>query len=104
MLTLPIKKQWFDMIKSGKKKEEYRTWNDYYATRFFHAGLADEEGTPTKNTAMIILRNGYRKDSPKLKVIVKLSVGTGNPYWGAEPGRWYYVLRIIDTVKTEKPI
>lgn len=23
MLVLPIKKQWFDMIKSGKKKEEY---------------------------------------------------------------------------------
>ena len=24
MLTLPIKKQWFDMILSGEKKEEYR--------------------------------------------------------------------------------
>ena len=24
MLTLPIKKKWFDMIKSGEKKEEYR--------------------------------------------------------------------------------
>ena len=23
MLTLPIKKKWFDMIKSGEKKEEY---------------------------------------------------------------------------------
>ena len=24
MLTLPIKKQWYDMILSGEKKEEYR--------------------------------------------------------------------------------
>ena len=24
MLTLPIKKKWFDMIASGEKKEEYR--------------------------------------------------------------------------------
>ena len=24
MLTLPIKKKWFDMIVSGEKKEEYR--------------------------------------------------------------------------------
>ena len=24
MLTLPIKKKWFDMILSGEKKEEYR--------------------------------------------------------------------------------
>lgn len=24
MLTLPIKRMWFDMIASGEKKEEYR--------------------------------------------------------------------------------
>lgn len=24
MLILPIKRKWFDMIKSGEKKEEYR--------------------------------------------------------------------------------
>ena len=34
MLTLPIKKKWFDLILSGKKTEEYRTHNDYYFTRF----------------------------------------------------------------------
>lgn len=34
MLTLPIKKKWFDMILSGEKKEEYREHNDYYFTRF----------------------------------------------------------------------
>lgn len=27
MLTLPIKKKWFDMIVSGEKKEEYRETN-----------------------------------------------------------------------------
>lgn len=34
MLTLPIKKKWFDMIKSGEKKEEYREIKPYYASRF----------------------------------------------------------------------
>ena len=34
MLTLPIKKKWFDMIKSGEKKEEYREFKPYYTTRF----------------------------------------------------------------------
>lgn len=34
MLTLPIKKKWFDMIFSGDKKEEYRKLSEYYATRF----------------------------------------------------------------------
>ena len=29
-LTLSMKRQWFDMIKSGEKKEEYRviTWEE----------------------------------------------------------------------------
>ena len=34
MLTLPIKKKWFDMIKSGEKKEEYREIKQYWFTRF----------------------------------------------------------------------
>ena len=34
MLILSIKKQWFNMIKEGKKKEEYREIKPYYTTRF----------------------------------------------------------------------
>ena len=34
MLTLPIKKKWFDMILSGEKKEEYREIKPYWFIRF----------------------------------------------------------------------
>ena len=34
MLILPIKKEWFDMILSGEKKEEYREIKPYYERRF----------------------------------------------------------------------
>ena len=34
MLTLPIKKKWYDMILSGEKKEEYREQKPYYTKRF----------------------------------------------------------------------
>ena len=37
MLTLPIKKKWFDMILYGKKKEEYREIKPYYNSRFAKA-------------------------------------------------------------------
>ena len=37
MLTLPIKKKWFDMIVSGEKKEEYREIKPYYDSRFMNA-------------------------------------------------------------------
>lgn len=99
MLTLPINGKWFDMIRSGVKKEEYRERTDYYETRFKNIGLLDAFGTPTGKTAKISLRNGYRKDSPKITVIVRLSIGKGNPAWGAEPNHWYYVLRVIDIAK-----
>lgn len=33
MLTMPIKKKWFDMILSGEKKEEYREIKPYWTIR-----------------------------------------------------------------------
>ena len=32
-LTLSLKKQWFDMIKAGEKKEEYREQREYWIKR-----------------------------------------------------------------------
>ena len=34
-LYLPLKKKWFEMIKSGEKKEEYREIKPYYTSRFY---------------------------------------------------------------------
>ena len=33
MLTLPIKKCWFDLIVSGVKDEEYRDCTDFYHSK-----------------------------------------------------------------------
>ncbi len=92
MLTLPIKKKWFDMIKSGEKKEEYRKINSYYLSRF-------DKYTPIGNLPpdefTIILRNGYSKKSPSLKCDVTVKVDTGKEEWGAEPNKFYYVLKIL---------
>lgn len=37
MLTLPIKRKWFDMICRGEKREEYREPTDYWKERLFRA-------------------------------------------------------------------
>lgn len=89
MLTLPIKKKWFDMILSGEKKEEYREIKSYYDSRFkiYEPYLSDFES--------IVFRNGYRKDSSKIKCYCYISKGYGKPEWGAEPNREYYVLKIL---------
>lgn len=40
MLILPIKRKWFDMIKSEEKKEEYREIKPYWASRLFKTQMS----------------------------------------------------------------
>lgn len=95
MLVLPIKKKWFDKIKSGEKKEEYRELKKYYHIRFKKIF-----GWDYKNKVVeIIFRNGYRADSPKIKCRCKLRIGTGKEEWGAEPNKEYYILDILEVQK-----
>lgn len=96
MLVLPIKKKWFDMIKSGEKKEEYREIKPYYASRFFDRYKVDNKGLLTGiQIRNVIFRNGYSKNSPTIKCKVEIKIGTGKEKWGAEPNKEYYVLKIL---------
>ena len=92
MLTLPIKKKWFDMILSGEKKEEYREIKPYYSKRFANI-LAKNQ--PKYDFVYILLRNGYSKNSPTIKCLVNILTGYGKEEWGAEPNKIYYVLKIL---------
>lgn len=85
MLTLPIKKQWFDMIAKGEKKEEYREIKPYYEKRFVTAGLLDfwtDDHAPAGREIKIAFRNGYGYCSPTMYVSVTLTIGEGKPEWG----------------------
>lgn len=112
MLILPIKKKWFDMIASGEKKEEYREIKPYYKTRFYNAvkEVLDKETFAQQvsalvlydNTVMIdvIFRNGYSKNSPQIKCkCLFKGKGQGKEEWGAEPGKVYYILEILEVQK-----
>lgn len=103
MMTFTIKRIWFDLIKSGQKKEEYRDLKYYYHVRV--ASLVGEsdykklvekgERVPFKN---LKLRNGYGKNSPSIIVNGWVSIGKGIPKWGAELGKKYFRFE-IETVK-----
>ncbi len=85
MITLPIKKKWFDMIVSGEKKEEYRDVTPHYD------GLFKKH---LHKPVRVCFRNGYRADSPKIEKTVIPMVGFGIMKWGAQFGVEYYVLVI----------
>lgn len=94
MIILPIQGQWFDLILSGKKTEEYRDLKPYYRTRFRNEGLLDENDKPLPEPFTIMLRNGYSRKSRFLTVKVTLREGRGNPDLGAKPGKICYILEI----------
>ena len=94
MLTLTIKKKWFDMILSGEKPEEYRSITPYWTKRFQTIDLLDEYGNPTIYMVTVKFRNGYSAKSPAFEADVHLSVHRGFEVWGAKPGEIYYVLNI----------
>lgn len=108
MLILPIKKQWYDMILSGEKKEEYRDLKPYYEKRFstYFMGenkllVGGKKGTLNewlltggKMQKPVLFRNGYSSSSPSFVADCELHIGTGRPEWGAEPGKQYYILQI----------
>ncbi|PIO07908.1 hypothetical protein COU59_02525 [Candidatus Pacearchaeota archaeon CG10_big_fil_rev_8_21_14_0_10_34_12] len=62
VLHLTLHKKWFDEIKSGKKKEEYREIKPYWINRLF-----DNKGKP-KNFDIVEFRNGYSKNARKMSV------------------------------------
>lgn len=95
MLTLPIKKKWFDMIKSGEKKEEYREIKPYYASRFKKFVPNIQKKEPNYRFGYVLFRNGYGNDKPTIKCKIILTKGTGKTEWGAEPNKEYYVLKIL---------
>lgn len=105
MLILPIKKKWFDMIKAGEKKEEYREIKPYWASRLFKTQMSWGVGLEyflnnkdVEQYGYIKLRNGYRKDSPSITCYCHIHRGQGKKEWGAEPGKEYYVLEILEVL------
>ena len=79
VLHLTLKKQWFDMILSGEKKEEYREIKPYWDTRL-----------QNKEYDVIIFRNGYASDAPRFTIeLLGIKKGFGNPKWGGDSDEVY---------------
>lgn len=112
-LTLSLNKQWFDMIKSGEKKEDYRECSDYWISRFYKlcgcfeyvfTGPRPLGSGPRRkmiscghlNCDRLVFTLGYPKaDDTERRLTFKkprISIGTGRPEWGAVPGKNYFVI------------
>lgn len=113
VLTLSVKKEWFDKIVSGEKKEEYREIKPYWVARFYYdrfgklspkmvkeladsvAKYGDTEHFETKNGievsfvpyTHVLLINGYGKNRPRIEKEI-MGITIGKPKKGLCPYKW----------------
>ena len=88
ILRLTLKRQWFDMIDSGKKMEEYRDPSPWIYSR-----LLEKDGYTHRKYDRIEFKNGYGPNVPTMSVEFKgWKHGIGMPKWGATPGVRYVVI------------
>lgn len=112
ILTLTLKKKWFDMILTGKKKEEYREVKDYWMKRIagingcgtgynYHLLALAGFNEIKKDIDIIVFKNGYSKNAPMIEVVCKgVVVGVGKRKWGA-PDYRIFVLKLGEIIRTE---
>ena len=112
-LTLSLKRKWFDMIKAGVKKEEYREIKPYYIGRLFDrremldcmglcsAAAFEEKQWPkpmmfVKHFDRLVFTLGYPKAGDTERRLVfknpQIRIDTGKPEWGAELEKEYFVI------------
>lgn len=115
-LNLNLKKKWFDMTLSGVKKEEYREIKPFWVRRLTNQPfsfmsttegeiLRDINACPNgvfKKFDVTRFMNGMAKDAPVFTIEHKgIRIGEGNPEWGAEPGKQYFIIMHGEVLETK---
>lgn len=92
-LFLILKKEWYDAIASGQKKEEYREITPYWQKRL--------EG---KDYDHVLFQLGYKSDAPR-RVVPLLGIEKGYPKPQWAPPEWHnkecYVLKLQSETEAE---
>lgn len=98
VLHLTLKKKWFDMIKAGEKKEEYREIKPYWSKRLIW------KNDMLRDFGYVLFKNGYSKDAPQMLFEVKgIRADFGKKKWGAEEGQKYFVIRLGKEIDYDLP-
>lgn len=118
-LILPLKKQWYNMIDTGEKPEEYREITPYWCRRFLDVSdsridyLNEETIEFMVNESLLKLRQflrvtftlGYPKAGDTARRMTfnkpKIRIGTGRPEWGAVEGKKYFIITWDKTKKRD---
>ena len=94
ILYLPLKKEWYLMIESGEKTEEYREVKAYWVKRLFAPGLQDSsKGFNFKTFDAITFSYGYTKRTMTFEC-KGIEIGKGKPEWGAPEEAEVFIIKL----------
>lgn len=79
-LYLPLKKQWYEMIERGEKREEYREMKPYWQKRL------------TGRIDAVCFSYGYTKRRMTFEC-AGITTGQGRPEWGA-PDHETFIIKL----------
>lgn len=119
---MSLKQKWFDMTKAGIKKEDYREITPYWLKRLFD-GFDETDTLDVMNDICYDLKTfdysiedacdwirikpkkfdvnimtlGYPKSTDKDRILTlkheNIEIRTGNPEWGADQNKRYFVIK-----------
>ena len=116
-LQLSLKRQWFEMTKSGIKTEDYREITPYFCNKFLLfegekkprafwrtvlnwipvLEILDNPSVASKPFEFNIMTDAYpsKDDLDRICTLEHkgIEIRTGNPEWGAEKGKVYFVIK-----------
>ena len=118
ILFLPLKKKWYDMIELGIKTEEYREIKPYWEKRlvdyqrlkkyyeenykelrikqflFPHRPIIEDIMEAFKRGyTHVKFSYGYTRKTMTFE-LKEITRGEGNPDWGADPGKYYFIIKL----------
>lgn len=114
-LRLSLKSKWFEMTKAGIKTEDYRSINQYWFQRLVYSSfylhpmngcvqVTKGHWHPLKKFDINTMTLGYPKSTDTERILKLehkgIEIREGNPEWGAEVGKLYFVIKhglIINT-------
>ena len=118
VLQLTLKKEWYQKIASGEKKEEYREVKPYWAKRISgiwiwkgkkkgmfpdleNSFMADWDINKFNKYDAIIFLNGYGDVPTMIVEHDKTEIKQGNERWGALAKQFYFTLKLGNVLYSE---
>ena len=104
VLDLVLKTQWYDMIASGVKKEEYRELKPFYEGRLTRLSITSGGATPyghpiseervcRQDYDIVRFHRAYTNTTMELE-FKGIRIGRGKPEWGAPTDQDVYIISL----------